>query len=139
MAPPKCKGPCGGTTLTELESRGLRLAWRASEGSQWSWRWHESRRTVCAYLHCCLDCHKLAWPGDGRQNNRDSQPREERWRRVCRGSCSQLTVGDFSLNVWDIGGQKTIRPYWRNYWIMSLSCYSTLSNTSKFENGQAKS
>ena len=42
MAPPKCKGPCGGTTLTELESRGLRLAWRESEGSKWSWCWHES-------------------------------------------------------------------------------------------------
>ena len=26
-----------------------------------------------------------------------------------------LTHGDFSLNVWDIGGQKSIRPYWRNY------------------------
>jgi len=23
--------------------------------------------------------------------------------------------GGFKLNVWDIGGQKTIRPYWRNY------------------------
>ena len=22
----------------------------------------------------------------------------------------------FKLNVWDIGGQKTIRPYWRNYY-----------------------
>lgn len=22
---------------------------------------------------------------------------------------------NFKLNVWDIGGQKTIRPYWRNY------------------------
>ena len=21
----------------------------------------------------------------------------------------------FKLNVWDIGGQKAIRPYWRNY------------------------
>lgn len=21
----------------------------------------------------------------------------------------------YRLNVWDIGGQKTIRPYWRNY------------------------
>jgi ADP-ribosylation factor-like protein 3 len=28
----------------------------------------------------------------------------------------KLTVGDFHLNVWDIGGQKTIRPYWRNYY-----------------------
>ena len=22
----------------------------------------------------------------------------------------------FKLNVWDIGGQKTIRPYWSNYY-----------------------
>merc|ERR1712178_484954 len=26
-----------------------------------------------------------------------------------------LVQGDFKLNVWDIGGQKTIRPYWSNY------------------------
>merc|ERR1712017_66732 len=26
-----------------------------------------------------------------------------------------LLSDGFKLNVWDIGGQKTIRPYWRNY------------------------
>lgn len=26
-----------------------------------------------------------------------------------------LMQNDFKLNVWDIGGQKSIRPYWRNY------------------------
>ncbi|GLE05393.1 hypothetical protein PINS_up014406 [Pythium insidiosum] len=26
-----------------------------------------------------------------------------------------LQVDGFKLNMWDIGGQKTIRPYWRNY------------------------
>mmetsp|Transcript_9973 Transcript_9973/g.16053 ORF Transcript_9973/g.16053 Transcript_9973/m.16053 type:complete len:182 (-) Transcript_9973:79-624(-) len=26
-----------------------------------------------------------------------------------------LVKDGFKLNVWDIGGQKTIRPYWRNY------------------------
>ncbi|KAL7489714.1 hypothetical protein ACHAW6_015399 [Cyclotella cf. meneghiniana] len=26
-----------------------------------------------------------------------------------------LTKNSMHLNVWDIGGQKTIRPYWRNY------------------------
>ncbi|GAB5362701.1 hypothetical protein AAMO2058_000820500 [Amorphochlora amoebiformis] len=26
-----------------------------------------------------------------------------------------LVQDGFKLNVWDIGGQKTIRPYWRNY------------------------
>lgn len=24
-------------------------------------------------------------------------------------------IGQFKLNVWDVGGQKSIRPYWRNY------------------------
>lgn len=27
-----------------------------------------------------------------------------------------LEASGFKLNVWDIGGQKTIRPYWRNYY-----------------------
>mmetsp|Transcript_11946 Transcript_11946/g.22132 ORF Transcript_11946/g.22132 Transcript_11946/m.22132 type:complete len:184 (+) Transcript_11946:114-665(+) len=26
-----------------------------------------------------------------------------------------LVQNSFKLNVWDIGGQKSIRPYWRNY------------------------
>merc|ERR1719298_315491 len=26
-----------------------------------------------------------------------------------------LMQDGFKLNVWDIGGQKSIRPYWRNY------------------------
>ena len=26
-----------------------------------------------------------------------------------------LVHGQFKLNVWDIGGQKSIRPYWKNY------------------------
>merc|ERR1711965_18821 len=26
-----------------------------------------------------------------------------------------LVHGEFKLNVWDIGGQQSIRPYWRNY------------------------
>lgn len=34
----------------------------------------------------------------------------------------------FKLNVWDIGGQKSIRPYWRNYYdqtdaLVSLTCF----------------
>ena len=27
-----------------------------------------------------------------------------------------LNQDGFKLNVWDIGGQKAIRPYWRNYY-----------------------
>ncbi|RSH81286.1 uncharacterized protein EHS24_008728 [Apiotrichum porosum] len=26
-----------------------------------------------------------------------------------------LVRGDHTLNVWDVGGQRTLRPYWRNY------------------------
>mmetsp|Transcript_46387 Transcript_46387/g.121740 ORF Transcript_46387/g.121740 Transcript_46387/m.121740 type:complete len:226 (+) Transcript_46387:235-912(+) len=28
----------------------------------------------------------------------------------------QVSTGGFKLNVWDIGGQKHIRPYWKNYY-----------------------
>merc|ERR1719311_56082 len=27
-----------------------------------------------------------------------------------------VSTGGFKLNVWDIGGQKHIRPYWKNYY-----------------------
>ncbi|RSH87075.1 ADP-ribosylation factor-like protein 2 [Saitozyma podzolica] len=26
-----------------------------------------------------------------------------------------LIWGGYTLNIWDVGGQKTLRPYWRNY------------------------
>ncbi|KAG8772956.1 hypothetical protein FRC12_002814 [Ceratobasidium sp. 428] len=28
---------------------------------------------------------------------------------------STLTHGKYLLNIWDVGGQRTLRPYWRNY------------------------
>lgn len=35
-----------------------------------------------------------------------------------------LVQDGFKLNVWDIGGQKTIRPYWSNYFESSdVLCY----------------
>lgn len=30
-------------------------------------------------------------------------------------SCQELTSSSYKLNIWDVGGQKTIRSYWRNY------------------------
>lgn len=24
-------------------------------------------------------------------------------------------INSYTLNVWDVGGQRTLRPYWRNY------------------------
>lgn len=32
----------------------------------------------------------------------------------------------FKLNVWDIGGQKSIRPYWRNYYDQTDALVSEL-------------
>lgn len=26
-----------------------------------------------------------------------------------------MDMRSYKLNIWDIGGQKTLRPYWRNY------------------------
>ena len=26
-----------------------------------------------------------------------------------------ISTRSYTLNVWDVGGQRTLRPYWRNY------------------------
>lgn len=31
-------------------------------------------------------------------------------------SIASLTLGRYALNVWDVGGQKTLRAFWRNYY-----------------------
>ena len=33
-----------------------------------------------------------------------------------RFNIKSLAHGGFKLNVWDIGGQNSVRPYWRNYY-----------------------
>jgi GTPase SAR1 family protein len=34
----------------------------------------------------------------------------------CKPAASWLClVRRYKLNIWDVGGQKTLRPYWRNY------------------------
>lgn len=62
----------------------------------------------------------------------------------------QLTIffARYTLNIWDVGGQKTIRSYWRNYfeqtdglvWVVDSSdlrrlddCKSELDNLLKEE------
>jgi ADP-ribosylation factor-like protein 3 len=45
----------------------------------------------------------------------------------------------FKLNVWDIGGQRKIRPYWRNYFentdvLVGLLHLCRSTNHFKFEN-----
>ena len=38
----------------------------------------------------------------------------------------------FKLNVWDIGGQRKIRPYWRNYFEVRRYFYYKNFSASKF-------
>ena len=35
---------------------------------------------------------------------------------VARGSADASVNRRYTLNVWDVGGQKTLRAYWRNYY-----------------------
>ena len=39
-----------------------------------------------------------------------------------------LVHGGFKLNVWDIGGQKSVRPYWRNYFQSAEAIVRATSN-----------
>ncbi|GLC42453.1 ADP-ribosylation factor-like protein 2 [Pleodorina starrii] len=47
-----------------------------------------------------------------------------------------MTYKGYKLNIWDIGGQKTLRPYWRNYyektdaliWVVDASDFSRLKD-----------
>ncbi|KAK4056510.1 hypothetical protein OIO90_002357 [Microbotryomycetes sp. JL221] len=52
-------------------------------------------------------------------------------------SITTLVYKTFSLNIWDIGGQSTLRPYWRNYfettdvvvWVVDSSDKARLRDT----------
>ena len=40
-----------------------------------------------------------------------------------------LNQNGISLNVWDIGGQKSIRPYWRNYFDQTSALIYIIDST----------
>merc|ERR1712066_339999 len=42
-----------------------------------------------------------------------------------------LVQDGFKLNVWDIGGQKTIRPYWSNYFESSDALVYVIDSSDK--------
>ena len=43
-------------------------------------------------------------------------PRPAATRRLRPAYCQACWLARrYQLNVWDVGGQKTLRPYWRNY------------------------
>lgn len=44
----------------------------------------------------------------------------------------------FKLNVWDIGGQRKIRPYWRNYFEVCLLTFNFDRGKKKMEENSPK-
>ncbi|KAK7834581.1 adp-ribosylation factor-like protein 2 [Quercus suber] len=40
-----------------------------------------------------------------------------------------VTFGRYTLNIWDVGGQKTIRSYWRNYFEQTDSLVWVVDNS----------
>jgi ADP-ribosylation factor-like protein 3 len=44
-----------------------------------------------------------------------------------------ITQEGYKLNVWDVGGQKAIRPYWSNYYQNTNILVSSLSVASSFD------
>eukprot|EP00879_Flechtneria_rotunda_P007226 GHRR01007583.1.p2 GENE.GHRR01007583.1~~GHRR01007583.1.p2 ORF type:complete len:186 (+),score=52.70 GHRR01007583.1:258-815(+) len=50
-----------------------------------------------------------------------------------------MQFGGYKLNIWDVGGQKTLRPYWRNYyektdgliWVVDSADLARLDDTKK--------
>jgi ADP-ribosylation factor-like protein 2 len=49
-----------------------------------------------------------------------------------------LEYESFKLNVWDIGGQKTIRSYWRNYFEQTDGVIWVLDSSDKMRLGDTK-
>ena len=59
-------------------------------------------------------------------------------RMVCQHSL--VVAPRYKLNIWDVGGQKTLRSYWRNYFEVAPSCNPMSSQNvelTPFQQGRA--
>jgi len=43
-------------------------------------------------------------------------PQKHRVTHLVRALHAAVLTCSYKLNIWDVGGQKTLRPYWRNYY-----------------------
>jgi len=46
--------------------------------------------------------------------------------------------GRYKLNIWDVGGQKTIRSYWRNYFEKTDALIWVVDATDRLRIGECK-
>jgi ADP-ribosylation factor-like protein 2 len=49
-----------------------------------------------------------------------------------------LTQSDFQINMWDVGGQKSIRSYWRNYFEQTDGIIWVIDSVDRFRLEECK-
>ncbi|CAD7699869.1 unnamed protein product [Ostreobium quekettii] len=47
-------------------------------------------------------------------------------------SIKSISYGKYRLNIWDVGGQKSLRPYWRNYYEKTDGLVWVVDSADKF-------
>lgn len=47
-------------------------------------------------------------------------------------SIKSMLFGDYRLNIWDVGGQKSLRAYWRNYYERTDGLVWVVDSADKF-------
>ena len=90
MAPQTCPG-CGRLARTELETLQLRSKWARWEGLNVDWI------GSLAWWNLCAPCHKMAWPGDMRQQGPTTGLLRISRQRLLGVRAVRLCLGDFHL------------------------------------------
>ncbi|GLB33309.1 putative GTP-binding protein [Lyophyllum shimeji] len=49
-----------------------------------------------------------------------------------------FTHGKYTLNIWDVGGQRTLRPYWRNYFEQTDALVWVVDSTDRMRMADCK-
>lgn len=47
-------------------------------------------------------------------------------------SIKSMQFGEYRLNIWDVGGQKSLRAYWRNYYERTDGLVWVVDSADKF-------
>lgn len=47
-------------------------------------------------------------------------------------------MGRYTLNIWDVGGQRTLRPYWRNYFESTDAVVWVVDSSDRLRVGDCK-
>lgn len=58
--------------------------------------------------------------------------------RILEKDRRELIVDRYTLNVWDVGGQRTLRPYWRNYFESTDAVVWVVDSSDRLRVGDCK-